>query len=135
MADVLVVDDDTDVSELLTLVLEAQGHHVRRANDGHQGLRRVNEHNPDVVILDVEMPKLSGPEMAYEMLLQDAGKDLIPIVLVSGIADLPTVAARLGTPYFVSKPYDAATLTATLGRALRERRPPRPPSRATSRAA
>ncbi len=128
MADILVVDDDTDVAELLTIVLQSAGHVVRRAADGLEGLRLIEERLPDVIVLDVEMPRLSGPQMAYRLLVADAGRERVPIVLVSGVVDLETVGARVGTPYLLAKPYSAEQLNETLGLALTERRQPLPSS-------
>jgi CheY-like chemotaxis protein len=60
----------------------------------------------DLILLDVEMPRLTGPEMAYRLFVLDAGKEKIPIVLLSANLDLPRVAATVvGTPYCLAKPY------------------------------
>lgn len=126
MADVLVVDDDDDLSELVGLVLEANGHHVRRAADGRKGLEQMRARLPDVVVLDVEMPHLSGPDMAYRMFVEDSGKEFVPIVLVSGVVGLEEVADAVGTPYFLVKPGDAERLSSMIDLALRERRAPVP---------
>src|SRR5690348_3010999 len=64
MADVLVVDDNLDISELLEALLAEEGHLVRVAHDGEEGLRALDERLSDVVILDVDMPVLDGPGMA-----------------------------------------------------------------------
>ena len=127
MANVLIVDDDLDIADSSKDLLEADGHKVRIAHDGEQGLLSLAAAPlPDCVLLDVDMPTLDGPGMAHQMLLHDAGEEKIPIVLVSGRRDLPGVASRMGTPYFLAK---ASTdygdvLLEMLARALRERRPP-----------
>jgi FixJ family two-component response regulator len=79
-----------------------------------------------VVLLDVEMPVLNGPDMAYELFVHNCGDENIPIILVSGNVDLPGAAAQVGTPYFLAKPYDADGVFAIVDRALAERTPPRP---------
>lgn len=131
MANVLIVDDDVQVAKVSARVLAAQGYDVRTAVTGKDGLR-VLEHDapPDCVILDVEMPVLTGPEMAYEMLRHDAGLEKIPILLVSGRGDLQEIAARVGTPYYLSKAssHYLQVLPGLLARALRERVAPGPPS-------
>jgi CheY-like chemotaxis protein len=126
VANLLVVDDDPDLAELLTDLLEGQGHTVRVARDGREGLRLVAERRPDLVLLDVEMPLVTGPEMSQEMIVRDRGQEEIPIVLVSGVTNLFRLAASVGTPYFLRKPYDAETLSRLVASALVERRPPRP---------
>jgi CheY-like chemotaxis protein len=126
MADVLVVEDDDDVALLMELFLEDAGHRIRRARDGEQGLVRLSEGLPDLVIMDVEMPVLDGPSMAGRMMVADAGRELIPVVIVSGAVGLPDIAERVGTPYALAKPFDPSALLALAARALRERRPPHP---------
>jgi len=124
MASLLVVDDDVDLADLLAELLAQEGHEVRLARDGEDGLARLAERHPDVLLLDVEMPQLDGPGMAYRMVVHDCGMEEIPIVLVSGVADLREVARRVGTPYFVSKPFQMPTLLRVLNQALEERTPP-----------
>jgi CheY-like chemotaxis protein len=127
MADLLIVDDDRDVSELLADCLCDQGYEVRLAHDGQEGLDRVAEWVPDLVLLDVEMPVLTGPEMALMMFLRDRGQEKIPIVLMSGVLHLERVAAGVGTSYFLTKPYSLRDVCDLIGRALVERAAPTPP--------
>ncbi len=123
MANVLMVDDDADVAEMMAFVLERAGHEVRRAVDGEDGLRILHEVHPDVIVLDVEMPRLTGPEMVRRILLQDAGTEKIPVVLVSGVVELEALARRVGVPYSLVKPCSADALRRTVDLALRERLP------------
>src|SRR5262249_55420102 len=69
MANVLIVDDDFDAAEILADVLRSEGHEVELARNGHEGLATLAAKRPDVVLLDVEMPILTGPEMAYQAFL------------------------------------------------------------------
>jgi DNA-binding NtrC family response regulator len=124
MADLLVVDDDVDVADTISYVLEADGHSVRVALDGISGLASVRARIPEAIVLDVDMPRLDGPGMAYQLFLADAHYCKIPIVLVSGVANLRDVAARVGTPYALAKPYGIDDLVRIVARALRERTAP-----------
>jgi DNA-binding NtrC family response regulator len=124
MARLLIVDDDKDVAALLADELYARGHDVRLGHDGAEGLRLVAEERPDVVLLDVEMPVLSGPQMAALMALRDRGDESVPIILLSGVVDFGRVVAQVGTPYFLQKPYTMESLVALVERALAERTPP-----------
>jgi DNA-binding response OmpR family regulator len=126
MAKLLIVDDDEDIAAALADILQCEGHCVRLAHDGIEGLKRLREGRPDAILLDVEMPRLTGPQMAYEIFLRDAGDEMIPIVLLSGKLDLDCVATAVGTPYYLPKPYPVSELLALLDRALTERMPPRP---------
>jgi DNA-binding NtrC family response regulator len=126
VADLLVVDDDADVGDSLAELLRFEGHVVRTARDGTEGLELLAERLPDAVLLDVEMPLLTGPQMAVRMFLHDCGQEDIPIILQSGVKDLTAVAALVQTPYFLSKPYAVDELLSMVARALVERVAPRP---------
>lgn len=126
MSDLLVVDDDDDMRDALAEILMGMGHTVRTARDGSRGLAEVHACYPDVILLDVEMPVLWGPGMAYRLLVHDAGAENIPIILLSGANNLRGIAALVGTPYCLEKPYSLADLSSLLDRALRERTPPAP---------
>lgn len=126
VADVLIVDDDEDTLEALSDLVTSEGHHVCLAHDGLEGLKRLESQTVDLILLDVEMPRLTGPEMAYQVFLRDAGAEKIPIVLLSGKLGLDRIAKVVGTPYFLPKPSTAEKLFASIGRALVERTPPHP---------
>ena len=124
MASILIVDDDWDVAESLEMLLEGEGYCVCIAHDGREGLASLRDPRPDLIVLDVEMPLLDGPGMALQLLIRDSGLENIPIVLASGAAGLKAVAARIGTPYAVSKPFDVDDFLALVAQALEERRAP-----------
>lgn len=130
MSKLLIVEDDADVAEMLSSVMEDEGHEVQIAENGQDGLERVAESRPDAVLLDVEMPVLDGPGMAYQIFVRDRGDEQIPIVLLSGVSDLERIAQQVGTPYFLGKPYRIATVAALVQRALAERHAPVPELRA-----
>jgi FixJ family two-component response regulator len=127
VANVLIVDDNVDVTDVLSVLLKSVGYHVRVAHSGKEGLALLSAAPlPDCLLLDVEMPVLSGPGMAHQMLLHDAGEEKVPILLVSGRNDLPAVAALMGTPYFLKKTSAnyGKVLLEILARALREKLAP-----------
>ncbi|NVB77855.1 MAG: response regulator [Kofleriaceae bacterium] len=126
MAEVLIVDDDLDIADVTAEVLALDGHVVRVARNGEEGLAEVTKRFPDLIVLDVEMPVLTGPEMATRMLVIDCGREKIPIVLSSGVRELPGVANKVGTPYFIAKPFNVSSLRTLVTRAANERTPPRP---------
>ena len=104
MANVLIVDDDSDTLSASTELLESSGHRVQTALNGEEGLKSLGVGQlPDCVLLDVDMPVMNGPRMAHRMLLHDAGEEKIPVVLVSARSDLAEIAKRMGTPYFLTK--------------------------------
>jgi DNA-binding NtrC family response regulator len=124
--DLLLVEDDEDVASALETLLTFEGYVVRTARNGAEGLALLGQRLPDAIVLDVEMPVLDGPGMAARMLVRDAGMERIPVILVSGAADLGEVARRIGTPYALQKPCDVETLLASVARAISERRVPQP---------
>jgi DNA-binding response OmpR family regulator len=133
MADVLIIDDDIDSAQVLEQIMQVQGHVVRIAYNGQEGLQLASEHRPDLALLDVEMPLLDGPGMAYELLLHNTGLERVPIVFLSGVPNLREIARKVGTPYFLTKPYGYRQVVAMVVRALAERVAPSwPVPRSTS---
>jgi CheY-like chemotaxis protein len=128
VADVVVVDDDSTLAEAVGDILESEGHTVRLASNGEEALRLLALRLPDLIVLDIDMPVLSGPQMAARCIVEDAGREDIPIVIVSGVANLREVAFVVGTPYALPKPCAVESLIATTRKALMERIAPRPPS-------
>jgi CheY-like chemotaxis protein len=119
---ILLVDDDHDVGEVFAEVLRMQGHDVQTAGTGDAGLQTLRAAPlPDLVILDVDMPVMSGPEMAHHMLMHNAGEERVPVVLVSSRHDLSLIAGRMGTPYFRQKSGDMDGFLRLIERALSER--------------
>ena len=129
MGDILVVDDDEDYADSFADILRLKGYAVRLARDGVEGLEALNAALPDVVVLDVDMPVMTGPEMALEMFIRNVGKEKIPIIFISGNVNLRELAAQVGTDYFVAKPADLRVILALIDRVLAERRPPTWPAR------
>src|SRR5689334_15154129 len=99
MAELLIVYDDSDMADLVSDLLRSKSHGVRVAPDGKAGLELVADRRPDAIVLDVEMPSMTGPELAHEMFVRDNGLEDIPLLLCSGVMNLPKVAERVGTPY------------------------------------
>ena len=121
MANVLIVDDDIDTADALVELMRAEGHDVRVGYNGQEGLRLAHERAPHVALMDVEMPILDGPGMAYAMFVHDRGLENVPVVILSGVPNLKEVASRVGTPYFLGKPYRLEQIVALVQRALAER--------------
>lgn len=82
---VLIVDDDSDIITFVVTVLEEHGYTPLIAKNGEEGLTKVKQDNPDLVLLDVLMPKQSGIKM-YRELKTDESMKSIPVVILSGIA-------------------------------------------------
>ena len=112
---ILVVDDDPTVRELLSLQLGSAGHDVTTACDGDDGLAAVGEQAPDLVVLDVMMPRMSGWQVLEQ--LQEEPKATRPRVLLLTARDLPDDRRRgyeLGASAVLSKPPGEQVLLATV---------------------
>lgn len=116
MARVLVVDDDQVIRGLLEVNLEMEGYEVVTAADGQEALDRVADSHPDLVLLDVMMPRVSGWTVA-ERLKGDDRTRHIPIVCLSARAMEVDVrkGAQLGVDRYVTKPFDPIDLMGIVG--------------------
>jgi DNA-binding response OmpR family regulator len=121
-ATVLVVDDDPVILKLLEVNFEMEGFSVVRAADGAEGLERAREVLPDIVILDVMMPRMTGYEVA-KALREDEGTAHIPIIFVTARAQSSDVerGMELGVDDYVTKPFDPLDLIARVNVLLARR--------------
>jgi DNA-binding response OmpR family regulator len=84
---VLVADDDEDFLNLVTLRLEQAGHRVERASNGSEALRKAREADPDLCILDVMMPGLSGFEVLRELRSEEQTEEIPVMLLTASLTD------------------------------------------------
>ena len=110
---ILVVDDDETCVTLLTRFLKRRGYIVEHASDGEEALAAVREHEPDLMLLDICLPKMTGLDVLYFM--QDDELRTRTIAL-SGIPDAQMVrnSRKLGAVAFMAKPFDFPALTAQI---------------------
>lgn len=119
MLSILLIDDDTSLSELLTEYLRGQGFLIHTAGDGQKGLRAFFDTKPDLVVLDVTMPKMDG----WETLKRIREMSRTPVIMLTARGDESEVLRgfSLGVDDYVSKPFSFAQLgarvKAVLGRA------------------
>jgi class 3 adenylate cyclase len=116
----LVADDNPDNRAILVTRLEAQGYRTLTANDGDEALAAARKHHPDVILLDVMMPKKDGFDVCRE-LKADTDLPFIPIILVTAKAATRDVVTGLdaGADDYLTKPIDHAALLARVRAALR----------------
>jgi len=114
---VLVVDDELHIRELVAFILEDSGYEIRGVPDGFEALRVLETWTPDVILLDIMMPKLDGFELLPKLRqLTDA-----PVIVLSARGDVQDRVAGLvrGADDYVSKPFDPRELEARIAKALR----------------
>ncbi|MFL5343060.1 MAG: response regulator transcription factor [Gemmataceae bacterium] len=128
MAYILVIDDDKNVRAFICSVLEADGHSVREARDGVEGMWAFVERRPDLVVCDVFMPRRDGLNVVRD--IRDRSAD-VPIVLISGGSghgdllpiDFQNVAQTIGATRGLTKPFTVQELQAIVREVLQG--PPR----------
>ena len=111
MPTVMIVDDDPRLSAALQFRLEQAGYRVRSASSGQDFLAQLEMQRPDLILLDLMMPDMSGLEV-LEYLRSDTDLCSIPVVVVTawGHAAVQTRCLELGAKGFFSKPFDTAAL-------------------------
>jgi len=119
-ARILVVDDEKDIAELLELNLTRQGYDVATAADGRSGLAWIKDWSPDLVVLDVMMPELSGTEVASRV-RSDPATAGIPILMLTAKGEEidEVVGLTVGADDYVTKPFSVKVLMARIEALLR----------------
>ncbi len=120
---ILIVDDNPTNVKVLQTRLAAEGYEILTAADGEEGLAAARQHTPDLILLDVMMPKLDGFEVCRR-LRADAAFPFTPIIMVTAMADSKDVIAGLeaGGDEYLTKPVDHAALAARVRSMLRIKR-------------
>jgi CheY-like chemotaxis protein len=119
---VLVVEDNKDIRDLLALFLLEKGCHILEASDGRQGVQLARESHPDLVLMDLNLPHLSGLQ-ATIMLKNHADTEGISVVALSALctdASWREKAIQVGCENCITKPIDFAELTRVLSPYLKE---------------
>ena len=118
-AKILVVDDEPQLVELLKMRLEVMGYSVLTAYDGQEGLAKATQEHPDLILLDIMMPKMDGCE-TLSRLKQQPETRAIPVIMLTAKGDTHSITrlqALRATDYFI-KPFDATELLAFIRKYL-----------------
>jgi len=121
---VLIVDDDPDLVETVSMILESKGYDVGKAYDGIEGEEAIKKRRPDVLVLDVMMPRKNGYQLCKELKANQATRGS-PVVLLTAVGEaVPTTTyshaegMAVEAEDFIPKPVDAATLVEAVERLL-----------------
>jgi DNA-binding response OmpR family regulator len=119
MATVLLAEDDADIRFLVTLKLSRAGYQLRAFGDGTSALADAREHPPDLAILDVMMPGMSGLEVCRELRKDPATAD-IPVILLTALAHEAAITAggAAGADDYIVKPFSPRDLAMRVGAML-----------------
>lgn len=124
MAKILVVDDDPDLVESVTTILESKNHEVLQAYGGVEGLSTAKKERPDAIILDVMMPDKDGYEVCRELKADPECRDIPILLLTAVVSQIPntTYTTRMGMETeaddYVDKPVEPGELVRLVERLL-----------------
>ena len=110
---ILVVDDESDVRELLKKFLTRRGYEVDTACDGRAALEAVRSNEPDIVLLDIRLPELDGLSVLQHLREES---NSVAVITMSGVADEDTArrSLELGAADFITKPFNLPYLETSL---------------------
>ncbi len=109
---ILVVDDERHVVQVVQSMLERKGHTVTAATDGEEALKKIAERLPDLILLDIVMPKLDGATLAQRLRQRPDTRD-IPVIFLTALFDSGEQrrrGPRIGGQLILAKPFDAIEL-------------------------
>ena len=117
---ILIVDDEPDLVAVLRLGLQMEGFEVLEAADGEEGLRKAQQEKPDLLVLDLMLPRMDGYQVCRTLKF-DARYKSLPIFILSarpGDRD-KKLALEMGADLFISKPYDLKDLVTRIRQRLK----------------
>lgn len=115
MAEILIIDDDADIRQLVAIHLEGEGHSVRHAENGKDGIEEAGKAHPDLIILDINMPVMDGTQVMKALRAADTTAN-VPVIALSAVAvpEMRDDMHKLGCDAYVSKPIDFPILLAKI---------------------
>src|SRR6476469_772309 len=103
--DVLIVEDEQDLSDLLMDVLETEGHTARTAGNGLEALSRIKERRPQLILLDMMMPVMDGWQYIERLRANEEWTN-IPVVVMTAVYDMSSLERKTGAKAILTKPFD-----------------------------
>ncbi|MBR4799252.1 MAG: response regulator transcription factor, partial [Clostridia bacterium] len=117
MAKILVIDDDVNICDLLHMYLVKEGYDVQTANDGTEGMNTFRSYDPDLVLLDIMLPKKDGWQICREIREQSS----VPVIMISAKGETidKVLGLELGADDYIVKPLDMKEVFARIKAVLR----------------
>lgn len=109
---ILIVDDDANICELLRMYLNKDGFDTETAADGEQAIETARRYNPDLILLDIMMPKLDGWQVCREVRKTSE----VPIIMLTAKGEVfdKILGLELGADDYISKPFDTKEVVARI---------------------
>ncbi|MBU4478576.1 MAG: response regulator [Candidatus Omnitrophica bacterium] len=118
---ILVIDDDLNLSSALKVRLSSEGFQVECAGDGKDGIEMAQRNNPDLIILDLMLPKLPGEEICRIIRKDEKLKEIPIIVLTAKNEEVDRIIAKvIGATYVMTKPFETKELCGKIAEVLRD---------------
>ena len=106
---ILLIDDEIDLQQLVKIALKSKGHNVETANNGLEGLEKLKTMTPDLIILDMNMPKMGGLEF-YQRICDGTDKPRFPVLVLTARANMEKLFKELNIDGFMAKPFEVDEL-------------------------
>jgi len=108
---ILVIDDETELLKALTIRLKTSGYEVITAQDGQEGLEKAKSSNPDLIVLDILMPKMDGYEVCRLLKFDEKYKSIPVIMLTAKAQDIDkAMGKKVGADDYITKPFETQDL-------------------------
>ena len=120
---ILIVDDDNNIAELISLYLTKECYDTKIVNDGEAALRAFEQYNPNLILLDLMLPGIAG----YQVCREIRTKSNVPIIMLSAKGEIfdKVLGLELGADDYILKPFDSKELVARVKAVLRRYQPVR----------
>ena len=106
---ILIIEDEKEIAQLYAKRLKDKGYELALAHDGLEGLNKLKEFTPDLILLDLNMPNMGGLEF-YQHICDPQGKPKYPVLVLTGRADLELLFLEFHVDGFIIKPFEGSRL-------------------------
>ena len=121
---ILIVDDDVNIAELISLYLTKECYDTRMVHDGEEALKVYEQYHPNLILLDLMLPGIDG----YQVCREIRAKSNLPIIMLSAKGEIfdKVLGLELGADDYIMKPFDSKELVARVKAVLRRYQPAKP---------